>query len=117
MGTWSNEGIITITPGSVLNAQSFAQSSTGRTELEAVGTSASEFGRIVVTGNAAFNGTLLMRINAGFSPTIGDRFDAITYGTRSMHFSDVQSDGLDLALALISQYLTDRLRLEITTAP
>ncbi|HKB36124.1 MAG TPA: hypothetical protein VKD72_06700 [Gemmataceae bacterium] len=68
----------------------FTQTSTGALNVELGGlTAGSQFDQLVVSGSASLAGTLnVSRLN-GFTPSTGDSFQAITFGSRSGTFSTI----------------------------
>ena len=53
-----------------------------------------QFGRLVTTGAAALDGTLDVRLVNGFSPTAGDAFEVLRFGSRQGQFATI--NGLEL---------------------
>jgi hypothetical protein len=85
-------------------------------DIEIGGTSAGEFDRLLISGEAALSGALRITLIGGYVPQSGDTFDVMTFGSRSGDF--VQIQGLDLGngKVLHTEFLADRLRLTVVDA-
>ncbi|HEU5395536.1 MAG TPA: hypothetical protein VFV81_00115, partial [Verrucomicrobiae bacterium] len=77
----------TLTVNSDLNLQSGSS-------LNVQFNSASSYGRIVVSGNAALNGQFAVALGAGYNPQVGDTFQPLTYGTFSGGFTATNLPGI-----------------------
>lgn len=91
-------------------SESFTQSSSGSLAFELGGTLANEFGKL--TSNKAFtlDGTLDASVTNGFTPTSGNEFEIMTFGSVSGDFTT--KNGLDLGgLTLELNYGATNLRL------
>ena len=62
--------------------------------------STSSYGRLLVTGQATLGGTLVVELQNGFVPGLGDHFDVLTFASRMGDFSDYLGLGLGGHLSL-----------------
>jgi len=90
-----NAGTLTIKVGSHFGVRGdYTQLSSGTLEVELGGTQAGQFGQMVVTGAVNLAGILTVTLVGGYSPTTGDAFPVLTYGSRNGDF-DTGPDGFD----------------------
>jgi|GEM_PF-4975839 len=66
----------------------------GRFVVELAGTDATEFDRLVVTGDAVLDGSLVVTLLDGFVPTGGDEFEILRAGTVTGAFDSVELPSL-----------------------
>jgi hypothetical protein len=81
-----NSGQLIVRPAATLrytSNQSFANSTVLTLELA----STTQYGRLVVSGQAALDGTLRVRAVNGFTPSVNDTFQPVAYTTRSGQFT------------------------------
>jgi hypothetical protein len=78
-------GTISVTGG-------FTNYAGGSVAIDIGGTAASLFGRISISGSAAFAGTLNLSAVNGFDPNIGNSFNAVTYTSRTGQFDTVNGN-------------------------
>jgi hypothetical protein len=110
-GAFTNEGDLWIDPGSTLTVPTRFTNSVGNLLIEIDGTAPNEVGRLVVTGvpaEAAINfGSLSVNFVNDFVPAVGDRFQFMTFASRTGYFFEThlpsgvlvdQSDPTDLEL-------------------
>ncbi len=109
--SFTNDGIIE--PGSSIGVLSyignFESSATGVLDIQLGGlTAGTEYDQLNVTGNAALNGSLKVRVANGFVPNIGDTFVILnTSGTVSNNFSSLNiQDSLYLTVIVNSNNVT-----------
>ncbi len=90
-GPLTNTGTLEIGAGSTVNVGAdFTQTALGTLLLHVAGTPVSgAFGKIAAVGNAAFGGTLDVRVDANFIPVIGDSYAIATYASTSGAFANV----------------------------
>jgi hypothetical protein len=90
IGNVSNSGILApgASPGSLNIDGDYSQTAAGRLSIELVG--ATSFDRLPVTDHASFDGTLAVSLINGFTPSAGQTFDIIDFGTLSGTFDTVQ---------------------------
>ena len=75
----------------------YNQTSGGFLEIKLAGyMSGDQFDQVVVSGSAAVDGTLRVRLVNGFVPLIGDTFAILTSNGLSGNFSSIESPGLSL---------------------
>lgn len=79
-------------PGSITVTGDFAQSTGGTLVIENGGPDAAEFDSLNVGGHASLGGSLQVRTINGYTPTAGDTFNAIGYGSASGNFESVSGN-------------------------
>lgn len=81
----------TVSPGARVGTiavdGSFTQMASGRLAIEISGVNVGEFDRLTVSGHFTANGALDVSVFGGYSPEPGDRFEVLTYASRSGDFS------------------------------
>lgn len=89
-GEFTNEGYLWISPGSTLTVLTRFTNVGGNLLIEIGGRAPSEFGRLVVTGvpaEAAIDfGSLNINFVNDFVPAVGDRFQFMTFASRTGYF-------------------------------
>src|SRR5262249_6496622 len=90
-GSVTGTGITSIAAPATLTAASFSQN--GLT-MELAGASASANSKLQVTGNLSLGGSLTVGLTGSFTPSLGDAFDLLDWGTRSGAFSSLQLPAL-----------------------
>lgn len=110
---FNNAGTLNIgsSPGIMkFEGWNFAQTSTGRLNIELGGTNAAtpQFDQLQVNGFATLGGTLVVDLINNFRPAPADVFDVITYTGHGGEFAKVQTLGsiLDVAYGASSVHLT-----------
>ncbi|KEF42131.1 MAG: hypothetical protein ER33_07850 [Cyanobium sp. CACIAM 14] len=90
-GNLANTGRIALGPASTLTVNgTYTQGSTGTLSSQLSGSPASgQFGQLVVSGNAALDGTFAATLASGYGPTSGDRFVVARFGSHSGAFATV----------------------------
>jgi len=108
---FTNAGSIAIKAGSVVSvSEPFTQSNSGTLAFELGGTLASEFGRLISSSAFTLDGTLDVSVSGGFTPTSGNEFEIMTFGSVSGDFTT--KNGLDQGgLTLELDYGATNLRL------
>jgi hypothetical protein len=87
-------------PGALTIDGDYTQTETGSLTIELAGLTPGEhYDQLHVTGAAALDGTLTVALVDGFTPRLGDRFQVLTYGSRTGAFQTLT--GLDLGNRLI----------------
>jgi hypothetical protein len=86
---FTNNGTLTIGVGSTFSVNgSYTQSSMATLEVQLGGTpDTGQLGQLIVTGMAALDGTLTATQVNGYTPTTGDTFAVLTYGSRNGDFA------------------------------
>jgi hypothetical protein len=83
----------TVRPGDPLGALSingsYTQTAPGKTEIDLGGTVPGTYGQLNVTGLAQLAGELDVKVLPGFTPTVGETFDFLTYGSLSGAYDSV----------------------------
>jgi hypothetical protein len=77
----------------------------------------SEFDRLSVSGDVSLAGTLQISLINGFTPTLGDSFDILDWGTLSGTFSTLQLPALGNNLAWDTSQLYTSGVISVTTVP
>ena len=95
-GTLTNLGVISAgnSPGTITVDGNLAQGATGRLVVELAGTQPGAFDVVVVTGEAAFGGTLILRFLDGYLPQPGDTAAFLTAARASGAFAAVRVEGV-----------------------
>ena len=104
-GTWTNHGVLRL--GSGPAAQSDAdcqQSPTGATVVEISSTAEGGYGKMVVTGTATLDGVLRVEFEDTFTPSAGQSFTVLQYGSRVGQFATIEAPGLDAGLQVVPTY-------------
>lgn len=96
LGNVINAG--TVRPGEVVGAiavdGNYQQTSTGKLQLDLLGTSAGAFDTLSIDGQASLGGTLEVNLSGSFAPQIGDSFAVLTATngvTGAFAFADLPS--------------------------
>lgn len=89
----------------------YTQQSGGALTIELGGLLPGEFDLLNVTGSVSLAGTLNVAFVAPFSPEVGTTFDILVGSSRTGSFSTQNAPGITV------QYLSDRVRLLVTTRP
>ncbi len=92
--SWSNAspnaGTIRVGPGGLVSVSgSFTNTNAGIVLVKIGGTTSSQFGRLAVSGAITLGGTLNLAAVNGFSPTIGDVFQVMTFGSLTGEFTAI----------------------------
>ena len=100
-GAFSNAGTLDLGVGSLFTAPGdYTQASTGTVHVAIAGLIVgSDTGRLVVSGQAALDGTLNVSLAGNFLPAEGNTFSVATYGSRAGAFATI--GGLDLGNGLL----------------
>jgi hypothetical protein len=97
----SNTGGITVGPGTTFNVSgNFIQSAAGSLSVVLGGSTASLYGSIAVSGSATLNGTLNVAEANSFTPSTGNVFTVLTYGSATGSFSNYTGLSLPNSTAL-----------------
>jgi hypothetical protein len=100
-------------PG-ILKMNDLLQRETGAIEIEITGRAAgTEYDQLIVEGAAVFDGELQVNVS-GFTPLVGDRFEVISYQSRSGQFKVKTGAYLGNGLALLPEYSATKLTLVAT---
>jgi hypothetical protein len=96
VGNFSNNGTLTLGPASTFSMNGdYTEGGTGTLEVQLGGTvDTGLFGRMVVTGAVNLAGTLTATVVGTYSPTTGDTFTVLTYGSRNGDFDTPPAKGL-----------------------
>lgn len=90
-------------------------------QAELGGTDPGTFDQVVVNDLLTFltgrAGTLEVSLLPGFTPSVGQRFDVMLYGSRGGEFASYSGLDLGNGLSLDVEYLSDRLELVVVPAP
>jgi RHS repeat-associated protein/uncharacterized repeat protein (TIGR01451 family) len=82
-GSLSNDGTLTIGPGSQLTVSTYTQFLGGTYVAELGGASSSQYGQLAITGSANLGGAVTVSLVHGFVPAEGDIFTILTFGAQS----------------------------------
>jgi hypothetical protein len=109
--TITNDGTVLAKVGGLVSVTGpFTQSNTGTLAFELGGTLASEFGKLTSSTAVTLDGTLDISVTGGFTPTSGNEFEIMTFGSVSGDFAI--KNGLDQGgLTLQLNYGATNLRL------
>jgi hypothetical protein len=102
-------------PGTLTISGNYTQSSNGILEIELGGTQQGiSYDLLDVTAKASLAGELEVKLVDGFTPTVGETFDFLTYATHSGQFSEILpfDDGYEYTVS----YQTGLARLTVTVA-
>jgi RHS repeat-associated protein/uncharacterized repeat protein (TIGR01451 family) len=101
-GDFSNSGSLTAGAGSTLSvAGNYTQTSTGVLNVQLGGTPASgQFGQVAVQSAANLDGNLNVSLVNGFTPSSGQDFPVMTFGSASGSFATVTGLGTALTESL-----------------
>jgi hypothetical protein len=92
--TFNNAGIVTksVDAGTMTLGGLFVQTSTGVLNLKIGGISDGQYDRLNVN-SAMLDGTLNINLINGFTPTSGDSFQVMTYGSHTGTFATINGNG------------------------
>ena len=121
-GNMVNISLGTVAPGTPVGTLaitgSYTQDATALLQFELGGQKPGvEFDRLLVGGNVSLAGTLKVSLIGGFSPTLGDSFDILDWGTLSGTFSTLQLPALGNNLAWNTSQLYTSGVISVTTVP
>ena len=68
--------------------------------MEIGGTNSGEFDQLLITGTANLNGDLNISLLDGYTPTLGDTFDILTFGDQASPATSWSAKGWRCAIAL-----------------
>lgn len=120
-----NSGVVAATSGSAVQfTGAFAQSAVGTTRFEIGGEAiglgggvfTKRFGEVTTGGAATLAGKLEVNFVAGFTPTVGSRYQVLNYASRTGQFDTLDVTGLAAGLALTPEYNGTNLTLVISSA-
>lgn len=109
-GNVTNLGTLRLGAGHVTVTGDFVNTASGVVHLDIAGTGPAQFGRLVISGLAALDGTLDALLVNGFVPAPGDRFQFMTFDSRTGSFDTLnvpvqlaldQADPRDLELVTL----------------
>jgi hypothetical protein len=109
----SNSGALSSSARSVIaiaGSLTMLDASSFTTELAS--TNASQIGRLEVTGSLDFGGTLNIGLASGFSPSVNDSFQVVTYGSRLDQFAAINGNGITYT----ADYAANSLNLTVVAA-
>jgi hypothetical protein len=103
-----------ISAGELNISGAYTQTASGILNIEIGGlTAATEFDRLTVGGRATLAGTLNVSLANGFSPSLGNSFQIMTYGSRTGQFATVNLPPLDAGLRWRVDYNATNLTLVV----
>jgi autotransporter-associated beta strand protein len=91
----------TVSPGEApgtLTTDSYTQGRNGTLQIDIAGPNTGQFSLLDVLGNANLGGVLDPVLTSGFTPTIGEQFIFLTYGSRFGSFFGIQDPTFDNGL-------------------
>ncbi len=106
VGTTGSWGTLTV-------MGNFTQTLTGVLYVDLAGATPGSYSELVVNGGVELDGTMNVGLLAGFSPTLGDTFQVLTFNSASNDFSTYQ--GLDLGNGLFLHPTYDATNLKLVT--
>ncbi|HQU42601.1 MAG TPA: choice-of-anchor D domain-containing protein [Pirellulales bacterium] len=86
-------------------------SSASTVNVELAGTTSDKFGRLTVSGAAAFDGTLNISLVNGYQPVSGDSFKVMTFASETGQFATINGTSIPNNLVLAAAYDTADLTL------
>ena len=91
-GTLSNNGTVTVGPGSTLTiGGNYIQAASATLDLQLGGAPATNlFGQLQVQGSASLNGTLEAGLAGGYAPSVTDDFTVASYAAHTGNFTALQ---------------------------
>jgi hypothetical protein len=120
-----NSGVVAATSGSSVQfTGAFAQSAVGTTHIEIGGEAiglgggnfTKRFGEVTVGAAATLAGTLEINFLAGFTPTVGSRYQVLNYASHTGQFDMLNVTGLASGLVVTPEYNGTNLTLVISSA-
>jgi hypothetical protein len=110
-------GVGTSATGQLTINGNFTQAGAGTLRTRLAGTTPiSEYDRVIVTGVATLAGTLDVRLNGGFTPSLGDSFTIMRYASRTGQFNPVHLPDLPDGLEWNVSYAGTGLTLDVVEA-
>ncbi|MSX01850.1 MAG: hypothetical protein F2813_01670, partial [Actinobacteria bacterium] len=94
-----------------------ASSATLTMEIGGAATAGVDYDQIIVSGAAALDGTLELRLLGSFAPAAGDVFNVLTYGSRSGSFASIVGNYAGKGVALTAAYGAAGLSLTAVALP
>ena len=88
---------LTNNPSTLTIQGNYTQNSSGTLLIDLAGTGAGQFGVFSVTGLATLDGTVDFNFMNGFTPTKGDEFTFLNFGSKSGDFSSIIVPGFSSA--------------------
>jgi hypothetical protein len=105
-------------PGKLTVSGTYSQGHDSELEIILDGVGAGEFSTLFVSGDAHFDGKLLLVKGAEYGPTVGDSFLIIaTAGAESGAFSSLDLSGFDTGVEVSTAWSVDGLSVTITAVP
>ncbi|QDS97016.1 hypothetical protein [Adhaeretor mobilis] len=86
--------------GTFLLHGDYAQGDQGRLEVELGGAGSLDYDRFTINGSASLDGDVRVLLSPGFTPSAGDQFTVMTYGSKSGAFDDILLPSLSSGLKL-----------------
>jgi hypothetical protein len=100
-----------------VDVRDYQQSGTGELVAELTGTAFNQFDRLVVNGAAQIAGSLLVDIDGGLVPTVGQTFDILTASAGvTGTFSKITLSGMPAGLGVVATYPPNAVRLTVINA-
>jgi hypothetical protein len=82
-----NTGVLKAGAGSTIAVTgNFGNAATGNVSIDVGGTAVSQFGRLTATGAATLGGIMNLGVVNGFSPSVGNSFQIMTFASRTRQF-------------------------------
>jgi len=103
--------------GEIVVTGNYTQSGVGQMTVELAGAGQGEYDVLTVTSLATIGGTLDIVLIDGFQPVLGQIFEILLYGSRGGEFDNITGLEIGGGLRLEVTYLSDRLRVEVVSAP
>ncbi len=92
-------------PGILTVGDGLTQGDSGRVQIEIAGRRAGiEFDQVKIEGNAALGGMLEIKLLNGFNPVAGDRFEIMTFQSRTGEFKVKAGEFIGNDLVLVPEY-------------
>jgi hypothetical protein len=94
----------------------FVNSSGGTVAIDIGGTLTSQFGSVMVSGAATLSGTLNLNLVNGFTPTLGNTFQVMTFDSRAGQFGTINGLVIGNGNQFTPVYESTDLTLNVTAA-
>ena len=104
-------------PGTLAVTGAYDQTAAGRLAVDLAGTLAGEFDVLDVGGLATLDGELAIAVDGAFSPTLGDSFQVLEYGSLAGQFANLTGATLAGGEMLDPTYGAGALVLTVVAGP
>ena len=110
--TFNNTGLVDVVSGVLNFGSGYTQTSSGGLNIGISGIApGTQFGKVVVSGQAVLGGALNVIFMNGFQTSVGNSFQVLAYGSRTGNFSSITAANLNLDYTLTPNLSTSSLTL------